>query len=351
MKRTSAPDSNGRSPSAASIAQQLNISRAAVSYALNGKPGVSEETRRRIINLARDYGIDTSNATRRDTTRTPLVGLVLADLANPFYQELGVAFHQAAKNHDFNVILSHTGDTATDLATTVEMMVAHRVDGIILTATQDGDASIAQILRKASIPYVQVSRKMPTVRATFVGIDNRAAAKEMAYHMASHGYQNFAIAIGPRQSSASNERHVGYLEGLIENDIYVPQQRIIRTELGREGGRKAGAYLRSLPQLPEAILCGTDAIARGIIHDFAEHGIRVPHDVALSGFDGITNFGVPDSELTTIVQPIDEMAAQAITYIDDLIHHRRICITDVICPYTLRIGNSCRCPKPQGDNQ
>lgn len=177
-----------------------------------------------------------------------------------------------------------------------------------------------------------------------MGIDNKNAAKDMALHMVSHGYKKIALAIGPRRSSASNERHVGYLEGLIESGLSTPTEWIVRTDLGTGGGYNAAKHFRSLKRgLPEAILCGSDAIAFGIIEDFNAHGISVPDDVAVGGFDGVTPAVWPGFSLTTIVQPIRAMADQAVVQLENLMRNERVKQTDIVCPYELHIGNSCRC--------
>ena len=100
--------------SASDIAQVLGVSKAAVSYALNGKPGISDETRRSIIELARAYGIEVPERATNMHTIPSLVGLVLADLSNPFYQELGVAVAEVARSHNLNTLLAHTGDRPKD---------------------------------------------------------------------------------------------------------------------------------------------------------------------------------------------------------------------------------------------
>ncbi len=330
--------------SASDIAQALGVSRAAVSYALNGKPGVSDETRKEILNLARTYGIEIPERAVTEKTVPPVVGLVLADLANPFYQQLGLAVSEEARAHGFNAMLAHTWDSPTELLPVVESMIHHNVDGVILTATQDGDARVAQLLRSARVPYVQVSRKMPTIRACFVGIDNKNAAKELALHMVEHGYKNIALAIGTRRSSASNERYAGYLEGLIESGLSIPSEWIVRTDLGPTGGVTAARYFRSIKRgLPEAIMCGSDAIAYAMIDDFAEQGIRVPEDVAICGFDGVAQSKRSQLSLTTIVQPIRKMAQESVDLLEKLITNEKICQRDVTCRFELRVGNSCGC--------
>lgn len=330
--------------SASDIAQALGVSRAAVSYALNGKPGVSDETRNEILNLARTYGIEIPERAIAEKAVPPVVGLVLADLANPFYQQLGLAVSEEARAHGFNSMLAHTWDSPTELMPVVESMIHHNVDGVILTATQDGDARVAQLLRAARVPYVQVSRKMPTIKACFVGIDNKNAAKELALHMVEHEYRDIALAIGTRRSSASNERYAGYLEGLIESGLSIPSEWIVRTDLGPAGGVAAAKHFLSLDRgLPEAIMCGSDAIAFSLIDDFAEHGIRVPEDVAVCGFDGVAQSKRFVLSLTTIVQPIREMAERSVSLLEKLISNEKICQRDITCRFELRIGNSCGC--------
>lgn len=329
--------------SAAQIAQRLGVSKAAVSYALNGRPGVSADTRAKILNLAEEFGIPTTDKARQFESGAPLVGLILADLSNPFYQDLGVEVANHARLRGYETLLAHTGDNAEEVLSAAETMAKHGVSGVILTASQDGDARAAQILRNYHIPFVQVSRKLVGVNAGFVGIDNRRAAYQVSQHMISHDYRKIAVVVGPHESSASNQRLQGISDALAEGGIRVPQQWVIRTNLGISGGNAAGEHLLDQDALPEAVICGTDAIACGLVQRLALAGIRVPEDVAISGFDGVTPFGNPDLVLTTIVQPRQEMATGAVNYIDSLVKGMRIMPHDVICKYKIRIGNSCRC--------
>lgn len=348
MNGTKRADS--RRATAAALARSLGVSTAAVSYAFNGKPGVSDEMRSRILQAAKESGIEIPERALRHASIQLVIGLVLADLGNPFYQKLGLAVVDAARMFQYEAYLAHTGDNPEELITTVRAMASHNVDGIILTATQDGDARVAMELRRSSIPYVQVSRKMPTVRAGFVGIDNEAAARDMAKHVAGHGYKKIALAIGPRRSSASNERHAGYLHGLIESAISVPQRWIVRTDLGIEGGTKAAKYFRELAcGLPEAIICGSDAIATGLIREFEKHHISVPGDVAVTGFDGVFPVSISGLSLTTVVQPVKEMARKSVEYLDGIIRHKRSETVETICKYKLRIGNTCGCDYKKGE--
>ncbi|QPK81755.1 LacI family DNA-binding transcriptional regulator [Schaalia sp. ZJ405] len=329
---------------AAEVARIVGVSRASVSYALNGKPGVSAPVRARILHVAQELGIPIPTQATTETTTTPLIGVVLADLRNPYYHELGVVISREARSHGFDSYLAHTGDEPAELLTTVRAMANHNVDGIILTATQDGDATVVQELHQSGLPYVQVSRKIPTVRAPFVGIDNRSAARDMVLHLVDHGYRDIALVMGPRRSSASNERYSGYLDGLVENGIFVPRHWIVRTTLGTDGGLRAAEYLLTCgASLPEVVVCGSDAIAFGVIQYFADHGIRVPRDVAITGFDGLNLVGSVSTQLTTVVQPLEEMAQKAVEYVADLLNNKRSPVRDVICHYHLRIGTSCRC--------
>lgn len=326
---------------AAGLARSLNVSAAAVSYALNGRPGVSEELRTTIISAATKLGMEVPALQK--IGEKGVLGLVLADVRNPFYTELSISVIDTAREHGFEVFLSHTEDNTKSILASMRAMIDRGVDGILLTAAQADHATILRDTRAAGIPLVQISRKMRHADADFIGIDNWSAGQTIMGHVLDHGYQKVAILAGPATSTASRRRAEGYRTMMRNRNVQVPQKWNVSTGLNQTDGIKEAEYLLSLEDLPEAIVCGTDSVAIGVIDTLRQASVRVPQDVAVVGFDGLAIALNPTYDLTTIVQPRPQMARAAIALFLERRDRLRAAPRSISCQYSLYVGTSCGC--------
>lgn len=211
--RTASPRSSRQHPprvSAADVARAVGVSPATVSYVMNGRSGVSEETRARVLEVAEELGHTSSaRANRLRSHQSRVIGLVLTDIANPFYTEIAAGTIDAARARGYEVFLAHTQEDPDTLRSVVDAMIARQVDGVVVTVLHPDDGDVVRSLRSARIPLIQLSRRIERVDADFVGIDDRAAASEMMEHVLWHGYQDIVTIVGPRTSSASAARRKG----------------------------------------------------------------------------------------------------------------------------------------------
>lgn len=326
--------------SAAALARSLGISAAAVSYALRGRPGVSDELRQTILAEARKAGIPIPSEEAGDA-RLPTIGLVLANVGNPFYSEFAVSLSDIARAQQCEVLLSTTQDLQQSVESTVRTFADRGIQGLVITSLDSMDGAIAQVLRTAKIPFVLVSRRWAHIDADFVGIDDYTAGRDAMAHLLGHAPSRVGILAGPRTSTASQARLRGYVDELDEHGLSADSHLIVRANLNFEDGQGAAGYFLSTPQRPDAVICGSDTMALGLIQGLARHGVRVPQDIAVMGFDGLA-MGVM-ADLTTIIQPRAEMAKAAF----DLLIQRRQDPTlpprTVICTHSLRRGATCGC--------
>ncbi|MGC3956145.1 MAG: LacI family DNA-binding transcriptional regulator [Propionicimonas sp.] len=334
--------------SAAALARLLGVSPAAVSYALHGRPGVSDELRRRILTAATEYGVPVpEDGSALDSA---VLGLILADVLNPFYSELAISVTDAARGQGYEVFLSNSRDEERSVAAAVEAMIQHEVDGVLITAIQSGDAGVFRPLRAARIPFVQISRRSIHADADFVGIDDRAAGREIMEHVVGDGHRRIAIVAGPVSSTASKARADGFRSTLQAHGLPLERHWNLTGGLNEADGARAAHYLLDQRALPQAIVCGTDAIALGVIGVLATKGLMVPEDVAVTGFDGLTTARTHLVDLTTIVQPRTHMAAEAIALVTERRHHAQLAPRAITCPHHLYIGRSCGC-RPRKEKQ
>lgn len=326
-------------PTSADLARRLGVSRASVSYALNGKPGVSLTLRKKILKSALEMGlIEEFNS----ATPSGAIGMILADVGNPFYADIAKAATTSAREHSVELILSHSEDDPISIAKAARNMVRMGVKGIILTTLNIGEGELIREMRKERTPLVLLSRRMPQLEdIPFDGIDDFRAGYELMQHVVEHGYSDIAIATGGFSSYATSQRIKGFLAAAHENGIEIPKSSIMSTKLNRLGGDIAAEYLLDRGRLPQVVVCGADAIATGLINRLSLAGVTVPQDIAIVGFDGIAGTESPFLDLTTIVQPTAEMAQGSIEKILKLAMGEKVENPVSIHTHKLHIGTSC----------
>lgn len=332
--------------SAAKIARELGVSAATVSYALNGKPGVSDATRRRVLKLANESGLRPKATGSRSSALTRVIALIVPNLTNPMFPYWSHEILEVAADEGFEVLVVATDDDPARLEAAARTLVNRNIDGAIVLASHREDATALMILREERIPFTFLSRRSEYVSADFVGIDDYSASWQLAQHVLSHQPQRPATVIGPRFSTASAQREKGFVDAFAKARLPVPGDRRIATDLSREGGHRAAQHLMALPEQPDAIMCGSDEISLGVMEALAEAGIEAGRDMIVTGFDGLRHSISPLIDLTTVVQPRQEMATAAAHQL-----LRRLSATThdehrtVIVPHTLHIGRTCGCPR------
>lgn len=331
--------------SAADIAREVGVSPATVSYVLNRRPGVSAEMRIRILDAARQLGYPLEqHHPRPEVARTQVIGLILADISNPYYAELSAGTIDAARAHGYEVFLAHTQESAQTLASVVTTMIARRVDGVVLTVLHPGDGDIVRQLRRAGTPFVQLSRRIPKLHADFVGVDDRSSADQILRHIVEvHRHKDVAVITGPRNSSASAARAGAFVATAHELGLALPPHRRFHAYLTAEGGHRVVQHLIANDDIPKAIVCGCDAIASGVIGALRGHGLRVPEDVAVTGIDGVFSAASMLAELTTVDLPNRKMAELAVEQLNRRINGVGGPAQDFIHPHRLRLGTTCGC--------
>lgn len=300
---------------AAEVAREAGVSTATVSYVLHGRPGVSEATRGRVLEVIDRLSYRPSQAANvLKSGQAPFIGLLLADIANPFYPELAAGVIEAATDRELEVFLAHSGEGPSALRRKLRLMLDHNVSGFILTSLRDGDEDVLAELHDLGVPAVQAVRRLAGSPFDFVGIDERAGGREAAEHVLAAGHRSIGIIAGPTASSASRERTAGMMETLEERGVRVPQRLRFESALTRDGGYAAGRRILRKP--PSAVLCGNDLIALGLIDAVYDLGMTVPGDVAVVGYDNMSFGSARQIGLTTVNQPREEIGRAAVALLE-----------------------------------
>lgn len=297
------------------VAKRAGVSIATVSYVMNERDGVGERTRARVLRVADELGFRLNRvASGLRTGRTQVLGLVLADITNPFYPEIAGGVIAAAAEAGFQVFLSHGGTDGGLDGEVVQALCDHQCAALVFTSLVVSDGPLLADVVPPDVPIVQTVRRIPGIRADFVGIDDRAGAREAARHLVDLGHRDVAVLAGPSASSASSERTAGFLATLAEAGIEPSPESVRECSLTVDAGSRAAAQLLdSRPRPPEAVLCGNDLIALGAIDAFLAHGLSVPEDVSVAGYDDIWFASSRLVQLTSVRQPRHEMGRAAVS--------------------------------------
>ncbi|MBP6684030.1 MAG: LacI family DNA-binding transcriptional regulator [Leucobacter sp.] len=330
--------------SAAAVARASGVSPASVSYVMNGRPGVSDETRRHVVQVANELGFRPSGKNAgRDPLLTRVVGLILPNIVNQMYTGWAQHIISATAAKGFEVFVATTQDDPEALAQVAGTLAARNVDGVIIAAALREDSRALRTLRHSRIPYVCLSRRSDHLPGDFVGIDDDAAATELMNHVLAHGYRDIATVIGPRFSTASLAREHAFVRTAQAAGVTVTGSWKVSTRLNADGGRIAAEQLLDSDRPPRAIVCGSDEIAIGVMEHALSLGLRIPEDIAVVGSDGTPHSRSRLIGLTTIVQPVKEMAEQSFALLLDQITHPRTTFTHSVCEHRLHLGRTCGC--------
>lgn len=295
------------------VCQLAGVSTATVSRALKNPEMVSEKTREKIFKAIAESGYRPNVlASSIKTGKTNTIVVLVPNLSNPFFLKIIQGIEQAAQEKGYSVLL---GDTQGDPAREHEyagMVLSNRVDGIIHLdhsfPFSDRDAILAK-----NVPMVSVCERIVSeIRYPVIELDNYSACRALAKHLTSYGHKKFAVIAGQIESQIHRDRLGGIKSVLAEENIEFHDEMVVGGEYSIEAGVIGAREFLARADKPTAILCFNDDIAIGAIHEIKRHGLRVPEDISVVGFDDIKVSGYIDPPLTTIHQPAGEMGRKAV---------------------------------------
>lgn len=304
------------------IAARAGVSQATVSRVLNNKPNVREETRRRVLDVIEEVGyVPNAEARSLVTNRTAKIGLVVADIVNPFYPELIENIEALAREADLSILLCNTQRQLRNDDRYARLLIEQRVDGVIFCAITPESPAPKRFAR-ANIPIVFVNRHLKGVASNVVITDNAGGAYTMTKHLLDLGHTRIAFIRGMVNTSTSQDREAGYRQCLADHGIATTEALIGDGSYTREGAFEAATRIlhQETRTPPTAIFCANDYMAFGALEAVHDAGLRVPDDISVVGFDNIALSSLQPIGLTTIEQPIRQMAQTTMEFLLACMH-------------------------------
>ena len=296
------------------VARAAGVSINTVSRALNGKPDVNSETKRQVLEAAERLNYMPNRLARGlRSNKTGVIGVIVADIANPFFSAVVKGMGEAAKDLGYSIILQDTGENCENEEEAIHIMQSEHVDGVLITPVQTDKKSIL-MLEESGIPFVLVARHFSDVDTDFVVADDVQGGYLATTHLIEKGHERIAFINGPSYNSSAIERFQGYNKALNEHNIKVNERLITNGALTMEDGyAHARALLAKSAPNPTALFTFSDFVALGAMKAVREAGLRIPDDMAIVGYDDIAFAFCLEVPLTTVRIPKREIGEEVVS--------------------------------------
>jgi len=296
------------------VAAHAGVSVATVSNVLNRPDIVARPTRDRVSASIRELGFVRNESARQlRAGRSRTIGLVVLDVANPFFTDLARGVEDEANKAGLAVILCNSDDQERKEKRYLELLEEHRVQGVLITPVFGAGSRLIRLQRRGT-PVVLVDSRSPSRGQCSVAVDDVLGGDLAISHLLSAGHQRIAYACGPRAIRQVADRYEGALRAFARVGRPADGLHVIEAgALNVAAGQKAGADIAAMPASarPTAVFCANDLIALGVLQEMTRHRIRVPEDVAIVGYDDIDFAAAAAVPLTSVRQPRQQLGRTA----------------------------------------
>jgi LacI family transcriptional regulator len=329
------------------VAREAGVSAMTVSRVVNGNPKVADETRRKVQAAIGALGYRVNVAARAARVGTVRIGLLHSNPSAAFLNAFLLGAMDQCSQSGAQLILEHCDDLPSQRQA-IAKLLRHGVDGILIPPPLCDSSSALKRLEQTGIPIVAVATGRPSPLASAVRIDDYTGAATMTRYLLSIGRSDIAFIKGDPAHTPADLRFVAFMDTMKAAGLTVPRERIAQGMFTYRSGLDAARQLLGQATRPSAIFASNDDMAAGAIA--VAHGMRLqlPDDLAICGFDDTPVATTVWPELTTIRQPIADMARSAVDLVTDQIRRRRLGetrrIQHEVFPFTLVQRESTRQP-------
>ena len=302
------------------VAREAGVSTATVSHVINNTRFVSVETRARVLDAIERCGYyPNAQARSLASGRSSILGLLISDIANPFFPELVKAIESAAYEHGYDVVLSNTNYDPERTSHYVRRLIERKVAGVALM-TSELDSALIDELARREVAVVFLDIGTPGQHMSNLRVDYEAGIEEAIGHLVALGHRRVALISGPPHLRSAARRLEAFRRSMTEHLPGVPV-RIYGGDFKLEGGRRAAREMLAEGELPTAVISANDMMALGAIAELHKAGVSIPRDVSVVGFDDIEFASLSEPPLTTIYLPRPELGRLAVEALLHTIGH------------------------------
>jgi len=305
------------------IAGELGVSKTLVSFVLNGKGKemrISAEMTAKVLEVTKRMNY-TPNYLAKSLRkgRSNTLGLIVADISNPFFAKLARHIEIEASNFKYKVIFSNSDEQRQKFSTQLDVLKNGQVDGFILTPPIGSEKELIK-LKKQKIPFVVVDRVFEDVAEHSVVIDNYQAAYTATERIIKNGRKNIALLNVNYELLTMRQRTEGYLDALVKNGFGVNTALIKHLKFSHEKQRIMEAVKDIIKHGADALLFTTNKLGVLGVECLRELGVRIPESLSIISFDDTDAYQVSYTPITAIVQPLEQMSKEAVRILMGIIN-------------------------------
>ncbi len=293
------------------VAEVAGVSPATVSRVLSGSTRVNPVLRAKTLGAVERLGYRANRVAQALRTRvTNTVGMVVPNIANPFFPVIIQAVEAELHKHDARLLLCDSADDVAQEADLLRSLLDQQIDGILLSPCDRIASRSAVRMAAEQVPLVQIDR-VALRDLHYVGVDQEAAMAAVIAHLAEEGCRRFAYVSFSVRASTAAERLRGYVRHVRRLDAK-SAERVYSGDVSIAWGREAALRIVEEGDLPDAVVCADDLAAVGVLESFRREGIAVPEEVLVTGFDDTILAPALTPSLTSVRQPMEEMGREAV---------------------------------------
>lgn len=293
------------------VARESNTSVFTVSAVINKKQHVGQKLRARVEEAIRKLNYRPNLIARSlAKQQTQTIGMIVPDIANPFFPMVVRGAEDAARRRGYNILLCNSDDTLEKEESQIELLLSKRVDGILLTkAAGDLRPALQQMIKEMRIPFVLVMRTYPKLTKDAVISDDYQGAYDAVSHLARTGCRRIGLVSGPLKVSNAIARYEGFHDALKEQGLTFEKNLVFEGDYRIDSGFRAGHAL--LSRQLDGIYVANYLMTVGVLQAAEEMKLSCPEDFRLVSFDDYPWLGVFRPKLTTVELPKDRLGSEA----------------------------------------
>ncbi len=302
------------------LAKVAGVDPSTVSRVLNGDRTlvVKDETRRRILDAVEELQyVPNAMARGLRRQRSQMIGLLVPDIANPFFPEIILGAERVFSEAGYRLLLGNTSEDPEKEHAYVELLRSNVVEGLMLATAFTQDETVEELTR-LGVPYVLVNRAHAGT-SNYVVVDDRVASRGTADYLVGLGHRRIAHVSGPLYTETGLARLRGYREGLRAAGIEYREEYVIEGDFKEASGARAIERLLKLDEPPTALLAANDLLALGAMGACRSLGVRVPQDLSIAGFNDVPFCSMVTPALTSVRVPRLEMGMASARRLLDLL--------------------------------
>lgn len=294
------------------VAEKAGVSISTVSRVINNTGRISDKTRKKVLEVIEALEYQPSLvATALTGKRTGTIGLIIPDVANPFFAEIARRIEDQCREIGFSLLICNTENNPDTEEMYLDLLNQKSVDGIIIGTISRNPYVIEEYLQE-KLPVARIAYDQPDWRIDAVLVDYFLGGHQAVSHLVQLGHKKLAIMMGNRSHAGNKLCYEAFRQIIAENRLALREEWLIETDSTMEDGRQKALEILSSSDRPTAIFASCDSLAIGVYQAAKTIGLRIPEDLSVVGFNNTILAAVVDPPLTSIAQPIQEMGRQVV---------------------------------------